>query len=99
MRTCANIITWQTDRSRGSKRNSKGYKMAMKTIEQAIMCVEFNGANLRYIPTVLRTVEVCELALEDCSEALRYVPDNVCLLYTSDAADEEDSVDLGGRRI
>ena len=22
----------------------------------------------------------------------------VCLLYTSDAADEEDSVDLGGRR-
>ena len=25
-------------------------------------------------------------------------PDS-CLLYTSDAADEEDSVDLGGRRI
>src|SRR5664280_3809352 len=24
---------------------------------------------------------------------------SVCLLYTSDAADEEDSVDLGGRRI
>ncbi|VDG23527.1 rod shape-determining protein [Lactobacillus plantarum] [Lactiplantibacillus mudanjiangensis] len=24
---------------------------------------------------------------------------NCCLLYTSDAADEEDSVDLGGRRI
>ena len=23
----------------------------------------------------------------------------LCLLYTSDAADEEDSVDLGGRRI
>ena len=22
-----------------------------------------------------------------------------CLLYTSDAADEEDSVDIGGRRI
>ena len=26
-------------------------------------------------------------------------PDDICLLYTSDAADEEDSVDLGGRRI
>src|SRR5665648_351965 len=26
-------------------------------------------------------------------------PSNACLLYTSDAADEEDSVDLGGRRI
>ena len=25
--------------------------------------------------------------------------DRICLLYTSDAADEEDSVDLGGRRI
>ena len=24
---------------------------------------------------------------------------DTCLLYTSDAADEEDSVDLGGRRI
>ena len=23
----------------------------------------------------------------------------ICLLYTSDAADEEDSVDFGGRRI
>src|SRR5674536_373941 len=27
------------------------------------------------------------------------VADQRCLLYTSDAADEEDSVDLGGRRI
>ena len=27
------------------------------------------------------------------------VGENGCLLYTSDAADEEDSVDLGGRRI
>src|SRR5664280_1910777 len=26
-------------------------------------------------------------------------PMSACLLYTSDAADEEDSVDLGGRRI
>ncbi|CZS11813.1 hypothetical protein CDFC105_93965 [Clostridioides difficile] len=24
---------------------------------------------------------------------------SACLLYTSDAADEEDSVDLGGRRL
>ena len=26
-------------------------------------------------------------------------PQNCCLLYTSDAADERSSVDLGGRRI
>ena len=30
--------------------------------------------------------------------AARVIP-STCLLYTSDAADEEDSVDLGGRRI
>ena len=29
----------------------------------------------------------------------RYQSVRGCLLYTSDAADEEDSVDLGGRRI
>eukprot|EP00658_Telonema_sp_P-2_P027863 TRINITY_DN21453_c0_g1_i2.p1 TRINITY_DN21453_c0_g1~~TRINITY_DN21453_c0_g1_i2.p1 ORF type:complete len:352 (+),score=77.55 TRINITY_DN21453_c0_g1_i2:142-1197(+) len=36
-----------------------------------------------------------------CRDAnLRHVPESItCLLYTSDAADEEDSVDLGGRRI
>ena len=28
-----------------------------------------------------------------------FVKECHCLLYTSDAADEEDSVDLGGRRI
>ena len=27
------------------------------------------------------------------------INDNLCLLYTSDAADERSSVDLGGRRI
>eukprot|EP00658_Telonema_sp_P-2_P026308 TRINITY_DN20611_c0_g1_i4.p1 TRINITY_DN20611_c0_g1~~TRINITY_DN20611_c0_g1_i4.p1 ORF type:complete len:148 (-),score=44.92 TRINITY_DN20611_c0_g1_i4:59-502(-) len=42
-----------------------------------------------------------------CSQAVRERAFNIievalyqgCLLYTSDAADEEDSVDLGGRRI
>src|SRR5665648_634490 len=29
----------------------------------------------------------------------KIIIDRICLLYTSDAADEEDSVDLGGRRI
>ena len=33
---------------------------------------------------------------QDCSWHLLFHP---CLLYTSDAADEEDSVDLGGGRI
>src|SRR5665648_1150309 len=36
-------------------------------------------------------------ALFGCWLVFRYL--HPCLLYTSDAADEEDSVDLGGRRI
>ncbi|GAB5802143.1 hypothetical protein JMUB7513_27910 [Staphylococcus aureus] len=32
-------------------------------------------------------------------ERNNYLRAKACLLYTSDAADEEDSVDLGGRRI
>ena len=34
---------------------------------------------------------------KDCAFVANWL--RVCLLYTSDAADEEDSVDLGGRRI
>src|SRR5664280_3425823 len=34
-----------------------------------------------------------------CCRARQRGPSRSCLLYTSDAADEEDSVDLGGRRI
>src|SRR5664279_1785722 len=38
--------------------------------------------------------------IHDCQPgALKRALTNLCLLYTSDAADEEDSVDLGGRRI
>ena len=44
--------------------------------------------NLYYCGIVLPLAGILFLAL------LRF-----CLLYTSDAADEEDSVDLGGRRI
>src|SRR5665648_77008 len=32
-------------------------------------------------------------------DLLHWSASKTCLLYTSDAADEEDSVDLGGRRI
>src|SRR5665648_498874 len=40
-----------------------------------------------------------EMADFICNNKTVNHPDNTCLLYTSDAADEEDSVDLGGRRI
>eukprot|EP00658_Telonema_sp_P-2_P085778 TRINITY_DN9852_c0_g1_i7.p1 TRINITY_DN9852_c0_g1~~TRINITY_DN9852_c0_g1_i7.p1 ORF type:complete len:105 (+),score=33.59 TRINITY_DN9852_c0_g1_i7:215-529(+) len=35
----------------------------------------------------------------DSRKFMKLCKDCGCLLYTSDAADEEDSVDLGGRRI
>ena len=46
-------------------------------------------------PDPLDTNEPHNLARTIAALKLNYV----CLLYTSDAADEEDSVDLGGRRI
>ena len=35
----------------------------------------------------------------DDDKSIRWVIEKACLLYTSDAADERSSVDLGGRRI
>ena len=43
-------------------------------------------------------VRVLRTVVESLCRELDYVPD-ICLLYTSDAADERSSVDLGGRRI
>ena len=43
----------------------------------------------------VREDHVLALVLQDVGE----LPDTDCLLYTSDAADEEDSVGLGGSRI
>ena len=43
--------------------------------------------------------EACFLRAFLAFDLVRYWGDVPCLLYTSDAADEEDSVDIGGRRI
>ena len=40
-----------------------------------------------------------ELIADDASFVKALSKSDVCLLYTSDAADERSSVDLGGRRI
>eukprot|EP00658_Telonema_sp_P-2_P082141 TRINITY_DN8609_c0_g1_i1.p1 TRINITY_DN8609_c0_g1~~TRINITY_DN8609_c0_g1_i1.p1 ORF type:complete len:369 (-),score=63.74 TRINITY_DN8609_c0_g1_i1:6-1112(-) len=48
---------------------------------------------LRYLRTLLVRHEMMK------TQAQRAALFQICLLYTSDAADEEDSVDLGGRRI
>eukprot|EP00658_Telonema_sp_P-2_P023857 TRINITY_DN1956_c0_g1_i2.p1 TRINITY_DN1956_c0_g1~~TRINITY_DN1956_c0_g1_i2.p1 ORF type:complete len:116 (+),score=17.23 TRINITY_DN1956_c0_g1_i2:480-827(+) len=55
---------------------------------------------LEGVPVGLRAVWVLPLELEDADRSSSpYSALIPCLLYTSDAADEEDSVDLGGRRI
>eukprot|EP00658_Telonema_sp_P-2_P004082 TRINITY_DN11529_c0_g1_i1.p1 TRINITY_DN11529_c0_g1~~TRINITY_DN11529_c0_g1_i1.p1 ORF type:complete len:126 (-),score=57.38 TRINITY_DN11529_c0_g1_i1:44-421(-) len=55
---------------------------------------EYNTPNL-YFPKPVRARTQAIIALKTCGFKLV----DGCLLYTSDAADEEDSVDLGGRRI
>ena len=44
-------------------------------------------------------VKLVKGVIASCDILFQQVNANVCLLYTSDAADEEDSVDLGGCRI
>eukprot|EP00656_Telonema_subtile_P036184 TRINITY_DN40147_c0_g1_i1.p1 TRINITY_DN40147_c0_g1~~TRINITY_DN40147_c0_g1_i1.p1 ORF type:complete len:295 (-),score=76.73 TRINITY_DN40147_c0_g1_i1:16-900(-) len=51
-------------------------------------------AEICTLSTVTEAVALVQKNASDEPELLLY-----CLLYTSDAADEEDSVDLGGRRI
>eukprot|EP00656_Telonema_subtile_P017744 TRINITY_DN1955_c0_g1_i1.p2 TRINITY_DN1955_c0_g1~~TRINITY_DN1955_c0_g1_i1.p2 ORF type:complete len:116 (-),score=29.01 TRINITY_DN1955_c0_g1_i1:22-369(-) len=65
---------------------------------------------LRKITKKLREIEKLQSSVDEgtvtpdetqLAKLAKYatVQAQVCLLYTSDAADEEDSVDLGGRRI
>ena len=61
------------------------------------MCIRDSGQHVGY---------VLELALDKRDgtprrrvQLLGFWQGEVCLLYTSDAADERSSVDLGGRRI
>src|SRR5664280_1008293 len=53
---------------------------------------DFANRALTIDPTVSLLLP-CNVVLETVAEGTH------CLLYTSDAADEEDSVDIGGRRI
>eukprot|EP00656_Telonema_subtile_P033623 TRINITY_DN3737_c0_g1_i2.p1 TRINITY_DN3737_c0_g1~~TRINITY_DN3737_c0_g1_i2.p1 ORF type:complete len:244 (+),score=60.89 TRINITY_DN3737_c0_g1_i2:180-911(+) len=72
------------------------------------MCVALFGDMSTYqsvptsIPTLTAAAQRSEISAVIHSGDIAYDIDDdcgSCLLYTSDAADEEDSVDLGGRRI
>ena len=48
---------------------------------------------------VINFVDMIAHSRSDNAILKEIAPDESCLLYTSDAADERSSVDLGGRRI
>ena len=66
----------------------------MTTNNKNILYCSFCGKSQHEVRKLIAgpTVFICDECVELCM-------DIICLLYTSDAADEEDSVDLGGRRI
>ena len=79
--------------------NSKGHFQG-KEIVIEIRCVNSKVNDFRLkIPNSYRQHELdLRKILND--KVIRGKMDlNICLLYTSDAADERSSVDLGGRRI
>ena len=61
------------------------------------MCIRDSFEQLQH-GLLLRRVEIEPATLNVFQEASQQVV-AACLLYTSDAADERSSVDLGGRRI
>ena len=67
---------------------SRGLGDVYKRQLQFLLCDRYVGARL---PQLLGVLRLLKLFLLDAREP--------CLLYTSDAADERSSVDLGGRRI
>ena len=62
------------------------------------MCIRDRVTAVREVTTTIRDQEfVVLVGPSGCGKST--VLRMICLLYTSDAADERSSVDLGGRRI
>ena len=74
---------------------SRGLGDVYKRQEEQAVPYEGDAATetLRFIPLAAYDSATCPFCPADDGE------DAPCLLYTSDAADERSSVDLGGRRI
>src|SRR5665648_960977 len=67
-----------------------------------LACSAFNSASMLDSTNILGlflVTSVTPIALISSTVCIPIAISGACLLYTSDAADEEDSVDLGGRRI
>src|SRR5664279_5682669 len=67
------------------------------TLEDAVVADLFAGTGALGIEALSHGARWC-LLVDDNADSRAIQRENIdCLLYTSDAADEEDSVDLGGR--
>ena len=62
------------------------------------MCIRDRGYSEYYLPTYYNVENASSVFWQNADSVFinQSIP---CLLYTSDAADERSSVDLGGRRI
>ena len=78
-----------------SSKGERAYDIYSRLLKERII---FLTGQINDNVASLITAQLLFLEAEDPKkEIFLYI--NSCLLYTSDAADEEDSVDLGGRRI
>src|SRR5664280_3406980 len=78
-------------------KNSAGIRFLFIMPVPPFICLQGPPPSTHASPPT-RTVSPC--CRQQLSPQMRYRSFcQYCLLYTSDAADEEDSVDLGGRRI
>eukprot|EP00826_Nyctotherus_ovalis_P020810 TRINITY_DN1659_c0_g1_i4.p2 TRINITY_DN1659_c0_g1~~TRINITY_DN1659_c0_g1_i4.p2 ORF type:complete len:138 (+),score=16.97 TRINITY_DN1659_c0_g1_i4:480-893(+) len=79
-----------------------GSVVRVSTINLLVLSMEFhcldcrNGARVRFSNGKYEPLAHC--LNPDC-RGKKIVPNRTCLLYTSDAADDMQCVDLGGRRI
>src|SRR5665648_1239379 len=70
----------------------RGLDQASANAQDGISMIGTGEGALNETTSILQRMR--ELAVQGSNDT-----NTTCLLYTSDAADEEDSVDLGGRRI
>src|SRR5664279_47630 len=83
--------------------------VTLAPVTLSVSALVFHSSATSVAPTTTSSTTACRSKIRRASDQLeparvlthtsRRTRDHVCLLYTSDAADEEDSVDLGGRSI
>eukprot|EP00658_Telonema_sp_P-2_P083452 TRINITY_DN9042_c0_g1_i3.p1 TRINITY_DN9042_c0_g1~~TRINITY_DN9042_c0_g1_i3.p1 ORF type:complete len:368 (+),score=69.64 TRINITY_DN9042_c0_g1_i3:56-1159(+) len=95
-------VTTFIDRVPGGSRYMEMGKVTVMQLQKLPQQIEFNRWEVEYRGRKgICVFPEASYFNHQCSPnvGITIMHDSICLLYTSDAADEEDSVDLGGRRI